>query len=79
MSIQKNKTHSGTGSSHANNHLRKAFLESGSIVNKKIDAITHSYYYLFDDDDYATLGRNISEYTLPKTENVSSPSKGEKS
>ena len=78
MSIQKNKTHSGIGSLHAT-QVGQGFLESSSIAKGKIVDIPHSYYYLFEDDDYATLGRNLSEYIVPKTANTSIPSKGKKS
>jgi len=78
MSTQKHKTPSGTASANSNIQIRKGFLESSLLANKKGDIAPHSYYYLFEDDDYATLGRNVSEYSEPQTANTTSPSKGKK-
>jgi hypothetical protein len=79
MSIQKHKTPSGTASANSNIQIRKGFLKSSSIINEKTIDPPHSYYYLFEDDDYATLGRNVSEFMEPKTTNTINPSKGKKS
>ena len=79
MSIQKHKTPSETGTLRSNSQIRQSFLESSSIAKGKTVDIPHSYYYLFEDDDYATLGRNVSEYTELKKANATNTSRREKS
>lgn len=80
MLTKKDKNPVGSpGLNHPKSHVSQSILASHSNPDRKGDNMPHSYYYLFEDDDYATLGRNLSEYTETRTDNTNNPSKGKKS
>ncbi len=68
MSTKKDKAPPGIADSNTfQNHIGHCFPDSNSVKNKTEDEGLHSSYYLFDDDDdFTTLGRNISEYVSQK-------------